>query len=97
MEERFDNPQVIILAHMNVLLKLPKLNSDSISCLSSFYNTIESKICSLLTMGLNPSHYGPLHMPVILERLPDAIDLLITRKLGKNNEKISELVECIKE
>ena len=48
-------------------------------------------------MGLNPSHYGPLLIPVILGRLPDAIKLLITRKLGKNNWKILELVECIKE
>ena len=70
---------------MKVLLQLPKLNSDSISRLSSFYNTIESKICSLLTMGLNPSHYGPIYMPVILERLPDAVKLLITRNLGKIN------------
>ena len=82
---------------MNVLLKLPELNNDSVSRLSSFYNTIESNICSLLTMVLNPSHYGPLLLPVISERLPDAIKLLITRKLGKNNWKILELVECIKE
>ena len=48
-------------------------------------------------MGLNSSHYGPLLIPVILERLPDTIELLITSKLGKNNWKILELVECIKE
>ena len=96
-EERFGNPQAIISAHMNVLLKLPELNNDSVSRLSSFYNTIESNICPLLTMVLNPSHYGPLLLPVISERLPDAIKLLITRKLGKNNWKILELVECIKE
>ena len=106
LEERFGNPQVVISAHMNVLLKVPKLNNDSVSPklnddsvsrLSSFYNTIESHIRSLLTMGLNSSYYGPLLIPVILERLPDAIKLLITRKLGKNNWKILELVECIKE
>ena len=94
LEERFGNPQVVISAHMNVLLKVPKLNNDivspklnndSVSRLSSFYNTIESHIRSLLTMGINPSHYGPLLIPVILERLPDAIKLLITWKLGKNN------------
>ena len=82
---------------MNVLLKLPKLNNDSVSHLSSIYNTIKSNICSHLTMGLNPSHYGPLLIPVILEILPDAIKSLITRKLGKNNSKILELVKCIKE
>ena len=52
LEERFGNPQVIISAHMNVSLRLPKLNNDSVSRLSSLYNTIESNICSLLTMGL---------------------------------------------
>ena len=82
---------------MNGLLKLAELNNDGVSLLSSFYDTIESNIRSLLTMGLNPSHYGPLLIPVILERLPDAIKLLITRKLGKNNWKILELVEFIKE
>ena len=97
LEERFGNPQAIIHAHMNVLLKLPKLHNDSVSRLSSLYSTIETNICSLLTMGLNPSHYGPLLIPVILERLPDAIKLLLTSKLGKNNWKILELVECIKE
>ena len=48
-------------------------------------------------VGLNPSHYGPLLIPVTAERLPDAIKLLITTKLGKSNSKILELIECIKE
>ena len=97
LEERFGNPQVIVSAHMNVFLKLPKLNNDSVLRLSSFYNTIESNIRSLLIMGLNPSYYGLLLIPVILERLPDSVKLLITRKLGKKNWKILELVECIQE
>ena len=95
MEERLGNPQVIKSAHVNVLLKLPKLNNDSVPRFCSFYNKIESNIHSLLTIGLNPSHYAALS--VILERLPDAIKLVITRKLGKNNWKILELVKCIKE
>ena len=74
-----------------------KLNKDSVSHLSSFYNTIENNTCSLSTMSLNPSYYGPLLILVILERLPDAIKLLITTKLDKNNWKIIELVEYIKE
>ena len=34
-------------------------------------------------MDLSPLHYGPLLIPVILERLPDAIKLWITGKLDK--------------
>ena len=52
--ERFGKSQVIISAHMKVLLKLSKLNNDSVSRLSFSYNTIESNIRSLLTIGLNP-------------------------------------------
>ena len=82
LEERFGNTQVIISAHMNVLLKLPKLNNDNVAKLTSFYNAIESNIRSLMTMRLNPFHYGPLLIPVILKRLPDSIKLIVTRKLG---------------
>ena len=97
LEERFGNTQVIISAHMNVLLKLPKLNNDNVTKLTSLYNAVESNIRSLMTMGLNPSHYGPLLIPVILERLPDSIKLIVTRKLGKNNWHISDFINCIKE
>ena len=82
LEEGFGNMQVITFAHMNLLLKLPKLNNNSVAKLTSFYNAIESNIRSLMTMGLNPFHYGPLLIPVILERLPDSIKLIVTRKLG---------------
>ena len=82
---------------MNVLLKLPKLNYDGVSRLSSFYNTIDCYINSLLTMGLSPSHYGPLLIPVTLARLPDAIKLSINRKLGKSNLKKIELAESFME
>ena len=97
LEERFGNTQVLISTHMNVLLKLPKLNNDNVTKLTSLYNAVESNIRSLMTMGLNPSHYGPLLIPVILERLPDSIKLIVTRKLGKNNWHISDFINCIKE
>ena len=80
LEERFGNTQVIISDHMNVLLKLSKLNNVNVAKLTSFYNAIESNIQSLMTMGLNPSHYRPLLIPVILERLPHSIKLIVTRK-----------------
>ena len=50
-----------------------------------------------MTMGLNLSHYRPLLIPVILERLPDSIKMIVTRKLGKNNWHISDFINCIKE
>ena len=50
-----------------------------------------------MTMGLSPFNYGPLLMPVILERSLDSIKLIGTQKLGKNNWHISDFINCIKE
>ena len=50
-----------------------------------------------MAMGLNPSHYGSLLIPIILERLPDPVKLILTRKLGKSNQRISDFINCIKE
>ena len=48
-------------------------------------------------MGLNPAHYDQLLMLVTLERLPDLIKLIVTRKLGKNNWHKTDFKNCIKE
>ena len=76
LEERFRNRQVIFSAQMNVSLKL---NNDNVIKLTSFYNTIEINLRSLMTVGLNPAHYGPLLISAILERLPESIKLIVTR------------------
>ena len=65
---------------MSVLLKLPKLQRNR----------------SLMTIGRNLPHYGPLLIPVILERLPDSIKLIITQKLEKNNWHVTDFINCIK-
>ena len=96
-QKRLRNSQVYISVHMNVLLKLTKLNSGNVVKLTSFYNAIESNLRSVMTMGLNPSHYGLLLILIILEHLPDLIKVIVTQKLGKNNLRISYLIICIKE
>ena len=65
--------------------------------LTAFYYAVETNIRSLMAMGLNSSHYGPLLIPIMLERLPDSVKLILTRKLGKNNQRISDFINCIKE
>ena len=89
--------QVIISAYINILLKLPQLNNDNVTKLTSLCNIVESNIGSLMTIGLNPSHCGLLLMPVIIERLLDSIKLIVTRKLGKNNWHMSDFINCAKE
>ena len=96
LKGKFGNMQVIISALMSDLLKLPKLNNNNVVKQTSFYNAFNSNLQSLMTMGLNYSHYGPLLIPVILERLPDSITLIVKRKLRKKNWHISDFMNWIK-
>ena len=97
LEQRFRDTKVIISAHMIVLLKLPKINNDNVIKMTSSYNIIKSNLGSLIKMGLNPSQYSPLLIPVILERLPDSIKLMVTRKFRKINWYISDFINRIKQ
>ena len=95
LEEQFGNTQAITSAHMNVLLKLPKLNNKNVVKLISLYNAIETNLQSLMTMTLNPFHYGLLLIPLISERLPRSIRLIVTRMLGKDNCNITDFITTI--
>ena len=44
LKDRFGNMQVIISAYINILLKLPQLNNDNVTKLTSLYNVVESNI-----------------------------------------------------
>ena len=41
----------------------------------NFYDRVDSHIRSLLTAGIPQENYGPLLIPIILEKLPDDIKL----------------------
>ena len=83
---------------MNKLLKVEKVKLGR-NCkeLRNLYDQIESHVRSLQTVGIKPEHYGPLLIPIILERVPEAIKLEISRKLGTTNWKIEEFMRILKD
>ena len=88
LRERFGNSQTNIRAFVKKIAKFtPKLNSkNSISKITSFYNTIR----------VDSSQYGPKMIPVILNQLPDLVNLIGTRKLGREFLSIKKFMECIR-
>ena len=50
---------------------------------------------ALRSLGINYEHFGPLLVPIILEKLPNTIKLQIRRKLGKENWNIEEFLSAI--
>ena len=83
---------------MSKLLQLEKvLNSKNVKELRNLYDRVESHIRSLLTAGIPQENYGPLLIPIALEKLPDDIKLELSRKLGTDKWKIDEFLEILKE
>ena len=75
---------------MGSLIKLEKISGyrAPIKELRNIYDKIESHLRSLLTLGVDSGHFGPMLVPIIVNKLPNEIRLEISRKLGKDNWKI---------
>ena len=98
LKERYGNPQLVIASHMDKLLKVDKVNiSKNSKELRSLYDQIEGHVRSLYSVGVRSEHYGPLLIPIVLEKLPEEIRLEISRKLGTSNWKIDEFMKVMKD
>ena len=82
---------------MERLLKLPSITSGDIRKLREIFDLIEAQIRALQALGVESTSYGSLLTPVILEKLPNEMKLIISRKLGKEVWEPSDLLQIIKE
>jgi len=97
LKERYGLPQICIASHMDKLVKLKKLNhANSVKDLRNMYDSIENHLRSLVSLGINSEQFGSMLAPIIIEKIPHEIRLIVTRKLGKENWKIEELMENLK-
>ena len=87
LKDRFGNKQLIISKHMNaLLLALEVRSSFHIRELRSIgiivYDKVVVNLRALRAYDINSKHFGPMLIPVILEKLPADIKLEISRKMG---------------
>ena len=95
LDERYGNEQLIITCHMSNLVKLDPVIQASVKEIRKLHDTIESNVRALISLGINHEHFGPLLVPIILEKLPNTIKLQISRKLGKENWNIEQFLSAI--
>ena len=82
---------------MKKLVKLEPVIHPGVKDLRKLYDTVESHVKSLNSLGINCQHFDLLLIPIILERLPNTIKLQISRKLGKENWNIEQFLLVIHE
>ena len=79
LKERFGKTQVLINAYMDSLSKIHGPLSCEIKELRTFYDTCETNIRGLETLGITTESYGSLLIPIIVKKLPVEIRCLIFR------------------
>ena len=94
LKQRYGNPQVLISAHMDSLIKMAKVKnrSDTVS-LRKLYNNIESCVRNLSVLGLDVQAYGSLFIPLLKDKLPEKLNIVISRGFGSDVWKLDCLLQ----
>jgi len=96
LQDRFGQTDILIDAHMQALLQLPKAN-NSLHNLRSFHDAVESHIRGLSSLGKSVDTYGDLLVTIIREKLPKDIKINIARLKTIPESSLPQLMSAILE
>ena len=83
---------------MKEITKLKGCNNKGTAVeLRRILDTISSNVRSLETKGVNKAHFGALLIPMIQDKIPGDVDLLISRKMGKESWNIDDYLTNLRE
>ena len=83
LKKRYANPQVIISAHMESLVKLPDVRDvNNVTSLQKNDDRVESSIQKLKSVGINPDSYGSLLTALLTEKLRSELRMIIAGKFS---------------
>ena len=98
LTDRYGNEQILISAHMQSLLKIQKVRSkDNVKGLRMLYNHVESCVRNLKALKLEVKGYGSLLIPLLKEKLPDDLVIVISRKFGSSIWTLDLLLKHLNE
>ena len=99
LDQRYGNKQVIVNSHMDALIKLPQVTGvNSTKNIRKLYNEIETNLRSLKSLGVKPDSYGCLLIPILLSKLPYALNLQLSRRFDTNTDvwEVDKIMEELK-
>ena len=98
LQERFANPQVIVSAHMECLVKLSVIRDvKDLVGLRKNNGQVESCVRNLKTMRIVPESYGALLVPMLNEKLPPELRMLIDPIFTTDVWKLEDMLTYFKE
>ena len=83
LKGRFGQRQIISNSHIDALLKINLVKSGDVIELRKFYGAIEIHCRGLQSLGVDPKAYGTVLVNLLLQKLPEEVQLIISRKLNE--------------
>ena len=97
LNERFGNEHLVIQAHMKQITQVKRVTRGTGAELRKLSDSIQSHVRSLETKGVDKGHFGALLIPMIQEKIPEDVDLLISRKMGKESWNIDVYLKYLQD
>ena len=97
LKERFGNKEKLISFHMGKIIEIePVTNVNNVKSLRNLYGTVETKLRNLETFGMKNEEYGPLLIPLLMNKLPNELQLIISRNNTENKFDLKNLLKLFK-
>ena len=81
LKKRFGNKLQIINRHMDILVNVSPVINEDTRKLRKLYDTLESHVRSLKSLGLPSDSYGSLLSSITMNKLPQELRLIISREI----------------
>lgn len=97
LQKRYGNTQVLINAHMKNFVQLQQVQNDDVEGLRRLYNQVETSVRNLKTLKVDTSSYGCLLVPLLNEKIPSEISIMLARKFKDDIWTLDEMIEIIQQ
>ena len=96
LEKRFGNKQQIITKHMEILMAVePVASNSNTKSLRHLYDTVEAQVRGLKALGVASESYGCLLSSTLMTKLPPEVRLIVSREVGENNWELDKLLKTL--
>lgn len=94
LRQRYGRDDVIQRTHIKELLKIPHVFSDRDPArLHALYDAVETHHRGLQALGVSQESYSSIVVPAMIDKLPEAIRLSITRGKQHSEWKMDEMLK----
>ena len=95
---RYGNPQLLVSVYFEALVKLSRVTTmNNVKDLRIIYDKVESSERNLTTLGIEPLSYGSLLTPLLTEKLPDDLKVIISHKFKNEIWNLEDWLKYFKE